>query len=331
MVEYRLIRSTVEYIAFGISTFSFLVLCLVMVVFYSKNLHKNVTNQFVMQLIFSEMLNNLNHLTPVIPYFQGPLREKYYERMRVCYTQMFLTTFCNLYTLYSSFLIAFRINDLLAHSSRVFKKPRNIKIAKLSSLYVCLILSYILWTIHMSSFQSYSFSSVRYFRVLVCLMGSYVDYALLSIFVFFIILIFIYSFKSKKFISKYKRRLEADKDDDDEDNMTIDLTNTEQYKRIKIVQKRLIIYPIVTAILYILIIAYRITSIDAKQDEFKQMICLILYSITTLFRGIIFAGIYFGTQKVFREGLFDLFSCKRKKDLNISTESLTRLDDLLEE
>lgn len=330
MTNYRYYRPIIEYAAFAISAISFIALCIVIIVFYSKRLNKNLTNQFVMQLIISEMLNNLNHITPAITNALGDRNKKFYERMRVCYTQMFLITFCNLYTLYSSFLIAFRINDLLAHSSRVFKKPKNIKIAKLSSLYFCLILSYLLWTVHLLNFQNYSFGANRYFRVLTCWMGSYVDFVLLFIFGIFIIVIFVYSCKSVIFVSKYRRRLEEDTDDDDENSST-DLTNTLQFKKIKLVQKRLIIYPIVTAILYILIIIFRLLSIDAKKEEGRQMACLILYAITTVFRGMIFAGIYFGTQKVFREGLYDLLLCKKKKYKDISTDSLTKLDDLLEE
>lgn len=329
-MEYRYWRPKIEIAAFVISAISFIALCIVIIVFYSKRLNKNLTNQFVMQLIISEMLNNLNHLTPAITTALGERNQKYHERMRVCFSQMFLTTFCNLYTLYSSFLIALRINDLLAHSSRVFKKPRNIKIAKLSSLYFCLILSYLLWTVHLFNFQNYSFGANIYFRVLTCWMGSYVDFVTLFIFGVFIIIIFVYSFKSVMFVSKYKRRLEEDNDDDDEDTCT-DLINTVQFKKIKLVQKRLIVYPIVTAVLYILIIIFRILSIDAKNNEKRQMTCLILYAITTVFRGMIFAGIYFGTQKVFREGLYALLLCKKKNYKDISTESLTKLDDLLEE
>ena len=43
----------------------------------------------------------------------GTKEEKYTERMRVCYTQIFTGLFANFYTLSSSFLIAFRIYDLL--------------------------------------------------------------------------------------------------------------------------------------------------------------------------------------------------------------------------
>lgn len=331
MVVYRDFQSSIENSVFAISAFSFVVLCNVIKVFYSKNLHRNLTNQFVMQLIISEMLNNINHITQGIPYLMGKISEKYYERMRVCYFQMYLTTFSNLYTLYSSFLIAFRINDLLAHSSRVFKKPINIKIAKLSSLYVCLILSYILWTVHMIAYQSFESKSEKYFRILTCWISSPVDYVILGIFLFFVILIFVYSCKSLTFIGQYRKRLQADDDDEEENNKSSDLINTEQFKKIRLVQRRLIIYPIVTAILYILIIIYRFLSYNAKYVEGKKIACLVLYGVTTVFRGIIFVAIYFGTQKVFREGLCDYLFCRRRKLEEVSMESFTRLDDILED
>ena len=51
----------------------------------------------------------------------------------------------------------------------------------------------------------------------------------------------------------------------------------------------------------------------------------------TVFRGIIFVAIYFGTQKVFREGLCDYLFCRRRKHEEVSMESFTRLDDILED
>ena len=73
MVVYRDFQSSIENSVFAISAFSFVVLCNVIKVFYSKNLHRNLTNQFVMQLIISEMLNNINHITQGIPYLMGQI------------------------------------------------------------------------------------------------------------------------------------------------------------------------------------------------------------------------------------------------------------------
>ena len=308
-------------IAYIFVTISFIFSGIIISIIYRKQLYRNLTNQFIIQLTVSEMINNITNFINIFPTFMGTKEEKYHERMRVCYFQMYLTTFSNLYTLYSSFLIAFRINDLLAHSSRVFKKPINIKIAKLSSLYVCLILSYILWTVHMIAYQSFESKSEKYFRILTCWISSPVDYVILGIFLFFVILIFVYSCKSLTFIGQYRKRLQADDDDEEENNKSSDLINTEQFKKIRLVQRRLIIYPIVTAILYILIIIYRVLSSNAKFVEGKKIACLVLYGVTTVFRGIIFVAIYFGTQKVFREGLCDYLFCRRRKLEEISMES----------
>ena len=99
------------YIFNSISLFSSL--CIIIKIYSNKNQHVQISNQFILHITFSEMLNSITILSSILMHIIGTKEEKYTERMRVCYTQIFTGLFANFYTLSSSFLIAFRIYDLL--------------------------------------------------------------------------------------------------------------------------------------------------------------------------------------------------------------------------
>lgn len=308
-----------------ISAISFFASLIVIKVFYLKRLHKNITNQFVMQLIISEMINNLNHVSPIINYFVGRKEEKYYERRRVCFTQIYAGLFTNFYTLFSSFLISFRIYDLLVHNSMTFRKPKNVTIAKVLSFYICALISYIIWFLQIEILQNYT-GSGRYFRVLTCWVGFELDCASLGIFAIFIILTFIYCIKSRSFVQNYQKRLY------EEDDLNINDASSdkslEEIQKIKVVQKRLVLYPIVTTILFSLIIVYRVLSYLNNDKKEVAIICLVLYSLTSVLRGFIFIIIYFGTQQVFRDGLYEFFTCKNWKETKIIIPEKLNLEEI---
>ena len=308
-----------------ISAISFFASLIVIKVFYLKRLHKNITNQFVMQLIISEMINNLNHVSPIINYFVGRKEEKYYERRRVCFTQIYAGLFTNFYTLFSSFLISFRIYDLLVNNSMTFRKPKNVTRAKVLSFYICALISYIIWFLQIEILQNYT-GSGRYFRVLTCWVGFELDCASLGIFAIFIILTFIYCIKSRSFVQNYQKRLYEE--DDLNINDASSNKSLEEIQKIKVVQKRLVLYPIVTTILFSLIIVYRVLSYLNNDNKQVAIICLVLYSLTSVLRGFIFIIIYFGTQQVFRDGLYEFFTCKNWKETKIIIPEKLNLEEI---
>ena len=55
-----------QIIALSITGISFICSCLVLMVIYQKKLYKNVTNQFIIQITISEMINNLTNLSTLI-------------------------------------------------------------------------------------------------------------------------------------------------------------------------------------------------------------------------------------------------------------------------
>lgn len=328
MTDIKKIQDIFDWSSGIISAVSFFASLIVIRVFYLKRLQKNLTNQFVMQLILSEMINNLNHVSPIISYFIGRKEEKYYERFRVCFSQIYVGLFTNFYTLFSSFLISFRIYDLLVNNSMTFRKQKNVTIARILSFYLCALIAYVLWFLQVEIFQNYS-GSGKFFRVLTCWVGIELDCVSLVIFGFFIILTFIYCIKSRSFVQSYQKRLYED-DDDLNINDANSSKSLEEMQKIKVVQKRLVLYPIVTTILYSLIIVYRVLSYLKGDDDTIKIVCLALYSLTSVLRGIIFIIIYFGTQQVFRDGLYEFFTCKTWQEKKIIPEKLN-LEDMYEE
>ena len=327
------VKTIFDWVASGFTIVSFILSGLIIRIIYKKDLHKNLTNKFIIQLTASEMINNLTHISPIITNLIGTREEKYNERMRVCFSQIYSGLFSNFYTLASSFLIAFRIYDLLVNNSKIFRSISNVKRAQILSLYLSFAVSFILWVTHMEVFQNNSRKYGGHFRVISCWVNVQLDYAVLSLFAIFILIIFYFSIKSFCFVDRYSQKLMDTKDFDGIQKCD----SEEQIKKIKIIQKRLILYPLSTAFCYILIIIYRILSFYTNTSEegsvTKVIICLILYSISTVFRGYIFAFVYFGSQKVMREAFYEYITCRdlaKKDDKFSSINGTLRLSELSE-
>ena len=122
MNDIRTIQSFFDMFSGIISAISFIASLIVIKVFYLKNLQKNVTNQFVMQLILSEMINNINHVSPVINNFIGRKEEKYYERRRVCFSQMYASLFSKF--LHFIFIFSYFISNLRSSCKKLNDIPK---------------------------------------------------------------------------------------------------------------------------------------------------------------------------------------------------------------
>ena len=263
------------------------------------------------------MINNITNLLNMFPEMMGSKEEKYHERMRVCYTQIFTSLFSNFLTLFSSLLIAFRIFDLLIHNSKFFKNQKNIKLAKLSSIFICFLMSYIIWLLQMSNFQGYEVSSIKYYLLLSCWVGNVLNYITLGIFTAFIGLMFFVCLRAYMFISQFTENYLIDDNTNESDGEK----NPEQIKKAKEVQKKLLLYPITTCVLYLCIILYSIFSLIIKENEdtldevnvFK-IISIVFYTIPTVSRGFIFAMVYLGNQKIVKQALLDFIFCKYEKN-----------------
>lgn len=309
-------------IAYIFVTISFIFSGIIISIIYRKNLYRNLTNQFIIQLTVSEMINNITNFINIIPSLMGTKEEKYHERMRVCYTQIYSGLFSNFLTLFSSLLIAFRIHDLLVNNSKFFKIPRNVKLTKLSSVFICFLMSYIIWLLQMNQFQGYEDTSIKYYLVLSCWLGNVLNYITLGIFTLFIILMFYFCIHAYLFISKYTENYLVDDNTNEGEGGA---KNAEQLKKAREVQKKLLLYPITTCILYLLIILYSVFSLFIKEKDEDdgsingyKIASILFYTIPTVSRGFIFAMVYLGSQKIVKQALIDYIFCRceTKKELN---------------
>ena len=309
------IQKIFDIIAWSITGLSFISSFIVIYIIYIKRLYKNITNQFVIQITISEMINNITVLSSLLMNIIGTKEIKYTERMRICYAQIFSGLFSNFYTLISSLLISYRIYDLLLNNSMFFRQPKKIKIARIGSFYICFFFFYILWILHMAWLANYSNTSTSFVRVLSCWIEDYLDHIAICIFIILLLLNCFFCIKSYCFIGNYaqifKKGNEYSTEEENDQN-----AKKEQIMKAKAVQQKLILYPLFTVILFIFIIAHRLLARFAKQSTFMSILTFILYTIPTCLRGFIFASVYFGTQEVFRKALLEVITCQRCRKKN---------------
>lgn len=324
------ISDILKYIAIGISCFSFLCSLVVLRLIYYKNLQKNLTNKYIIQLTLSEMINNLTNASNLINDLLGRKENKFQERMRVCYTQMFTGLFANFFTLFSSLLIAFRIHDLLVNNSKVFKSQQKIHFSQVFSLFFCLFLAYLVWVIQMSVFQIFSNASQTYFLVIACFVGQEMNYLVISIYFIFIILIFYFCLRSYRFVNNYTKSYlleDSSVSDGEYEKMN------EQINKAKSIQKRLLLYPVFTVILFLMLIIQSFLAFFIKGGGSKmKIINMVLYIIPTVSRGFIFCIVYLGSQKAFMQSLWEHLTCKAcRKKPEIEPRDIITLGKLEEE
>ena len=316
------IRTLTDSITETISILSFLSSTIVIIVIYKKQLLKNLTNQYILQLTVSEMVNNFTHFSSIFLFFIDK-SDHSNERMRVCYPQIYTGLFSNYYTLSSSLLIAYRLYDVLVKKGTFSKEKNKVRISQLVSLFGSITLSYIIWIIQMIFFQHYFIGAKQYVRLLSCWVSFDLDLFVLFTYCILIIVIFYFCCKSRSFIKEYSQLLEEnDNEDEDSNKDDINSSKCSSMKKLKIFQKRLLLYPWSTLIIFSIIIIFRLIAYFANQsnNQLLVFICLLFYGFATVSRGFVFSSVYFLTQKIFREGLYELFSCKKSKN-NISTLS----------
>ena len=67
----EILLSISRIIAYVLVTISFVFSGIIISIIYRKNLYKNLTNQFIIQLTVSEMINNITNLLNMFPEMMG--------------------------------------------------------------------------------------------------------------------------------------------------------------------------------------------------------------------------------------------------------------------
>ena len=321
-MDIKTIVKIIEIITLVISIISFLLSILMIITIYkSQSLKSNITNQLVIMLTVSEIINNLTQIASSFNDAIGTREKKYAERMRICYSQVYSNLFSHFFTIFSSFLISVRLYDLLIHNGTWFHSHRNVKIAKFLNVYISLFLSLIFFILHMQFMQKKEVN--RYYKFNSCWVGGFVEYTVTGIFAVFLMLNFWLCIRCCMVVKNFS--LEITKNDSNLHSSSGPNKNVKANK-LKQVQNRLIIYPLVTTITFLLICVVRpIINLAGRYDKNRNkktvLVCYIIFSFGNAVRGFIFSIVYLLIESTFRKEFLNLFKCKKlidvtEKDIN---------------
>ena len=315
-----------------ISLFSLICSSFVVHVTHTK-IKMNVMHKLILQIIISEMVDEINILLGIISDSDGKLIfENYDFRMYVCFSQIFLSVFSCLWTLTASLFISIKLYDIIINKNKLFKKNSFLtKYVQHISLCVPLVLSYIFWAIHVnirtSSLNKLSNiyvnkiqNNTQMIKLIFCWLNKELSISLACIVGLLIIGNLYFSiYKAYLFIKKMKDTILEQNEDND-------VSNNDRIKNISQIQKILFLYPVITSIIWILfflfIFFFNFTYKNKTSTGWNIVFCIFM-----ALRQIIYTLIYFLSQKKLRHyaRLVITFKtcCKNKiKDKKESSENL---------
>jgi hypothetical protein len=126
-----------------------LVFSLFVITISVKKLKKNLMNILIIQILISEMIDEINIILNIFTDVQGPVSfENYHGRMVFCYSQIFIAVFSCLWTLTASFFISFKLYDIIMNKNKIYSDGSFMsKYTPLISIICPGIVSYIIWFI----------------------------------------------------------------------------------------------------------------------------------------------------------------------------------------
>ena len=296
----------INYVFAGIS-----LVCSLFVIYITsrnKKLFSSINNLFVHQLLYSEIINNLTQLSSIFLNVVGTKELKYDERMRICYSQIFTGLFANFYCLSSTLLISFHLYDLFLNQGRFFSVQRNVRLCRVGSFYLCLLISYVIFIFQMNTYQNYTYTKSKV-RMISCWVSEVLDWVTCSIFVVLILITCFFAWKCYEYIKTYSQKYLYSKHGTETET---DEEKKNQKIRITSMQKRLRRYPIVNIIVFTFLIIHRVLLYVVYGDNNKWYSVIagfILFTIPTCIRGLLYMLVYFGMQQMFVDELKRLFCC----------------------
>ena len=315
-----------------------------------KKIKMTITNVLIMEIIMSEILDGVNIFLAIgIDSFGNFTFENYPKRMGFCLTQIYLGVFSCLWNLFSSLFISIRIYDRMQNKNKIFKNKFMYEYATTLSYGIPCIITYILWTSQALS-QSKTLQNKTYddyyvkennsnfFRYMYCWVSSYNNTVLFVLSFLLIAANFYFSiFKSYFFIKRISREIE------DNDPKEEGRNKENKVKKIKKVMYNLILYPIVSGIVWIIYFVLQILTGYIYSDErgksgFAESMkkgagawCIILI---ICIRQIIFTLMFFLTQGNLKRHAYNMICCKKNKrttTINMLSETYTENYRILNE
>jgi predicted secreted protein len=292
-----------------------------------KKVKMNITNVLIFQIIISEVLDGINIILSIVSYFyQHYTFENYPDRMGICLTQIYLGVFSCLWNLFSSFFISLRIYDKMENKNRIFSNKFMYDYTTTMSYGIPCIISYIMWsaqvinqsnTANRKKYESFYPSNSSYdvkttfFRYMYCWVSGTSNYILFGIcFILIAANIYFSIFKSVIFIKKVSNEIE-----EKEDSGRKSIQN--KIRKIKQMMRSLILYPVVSCIVWILYFILQIfTGLDSESIErfMRNGLGAWLLIIVISLRQFIFTFLFFWTQGNLKKYAWDYITCKKSKN-----------------
>ena len=316
--------------------FSFIsLLCSFFVVVITiRKIKMNIVDTLILQIIISEMLDEINILLGIIADSKGKLVfENYNFRMYTCYTQIYLAIFSCLWTLFASLFISIKLYDIIINKNRIFKGNnffnKNINLITIS---IPLILSYILWSIHFIIRNDYlSLNNIytnkikkgtQMIKLVFCWFSKKLTIALACIVALLIIGNLYFSiFRGCCFLKNIKNNI---LEQNDESSIII-----RQIKGINKIQFILFLYPIIACIIWITFFLFIFLFYFSYREQTSKG-WSVAFCVFMSIRQMIYTLVYFLSQKKLRDYtklFFTCQTCKKNKfkgeinPINNNTES----------
>ena len=302
---------------YEIIAFVSLVCSLFVVIVTSIKIKMNTIHKLIIQIIISEIIDEVNILLSIISDSQGKKTfENYDFRMQICFFQMYLSVFSCLWTLTASLFISIKLYDIIINKNRIFKGKnfinRNVNFITIS---IPLIMSYIFYIIHvimrdkgpngdiMTIYDNKIASGVQGLKLIFCWLNKQLSIALACVVGLLIIGNLYFSiFKGFIFLKKVKDNIIAQSDEDNPNA-------TNRIKSITQIQGILFLYPIISCIIWIIFFIF-IFSFYFRYRQNPSTTVSVLFCIFMAIRQVIYTLVYFLSQKNLRSYTVLIFKCK---------------------
>jgi len=314
---------------YEIIAFVSLVCSLFVVIVTSIKIKMNTIHKLIIQIIISEIIDEVNILLSIITDAQGKKTfENYDFRMQICFFQMYLSVFSCLWTLTASLFISIKLYDIIINKNRIFKGKsfinRNVNLITIS---IPLIMSYIFYIIHviirdkgangeiMTIYDNKIDSGVQGLKLIFCWLNRQLSIALACVVGLLIIGNLYFSiFKGFIFLKKVKDNIIAQSDEDNPNATT-------RIKSITQIQGILFLYPIISCVIWIIFFIFIFCFYFKYMEERENpsLVASVFFCIFMAIRQVIYTFVYFFSQKNLRAYTVLVFKCKtcrkdRKKD-----------------
>ena len=280
----------------------------------------NIVKHLILQILISEIIDGVDILLVIIEDAQWPRTfENYFTRRGICFTQIFLSLFVCLWTLISSLFISIRIYDITKNNT-IFKKKLMKNIHYFVALFSFLI-SFCFWVgqiLFQAKQLEYSLDYLyqvsrthRHFRHMHCWFEKDTNYVIFSIVLILIGFSIFFSIKGILVLKNIKNKITEELEFDDSNSKFLNKKKSDIAKIIR----TLWIYPVISAILWIIFFIFQIVSYYTI-NRFLSLV----YVITISVRQPIYTIVFLLTQKTIKKEFINFVTfktCKKRKNRSV--------------